>query len=313
MTRLRIAAVVPAYQRPHIVLEALDSIAAQTRPPDCLVVVDDGSDNETPNNIQAWLDRRKLPFEAKLVRQTNQGQATARNRGVSECPGCDVLAFLDDDDLWPVDYLQRVEQVMADHPNAVAASSDRLDIDLRSNDRQLRELNEIGMNTTERLLVHGPPGSCNTVFRAAAFDKVGGYDPNERIAEDYQLILRLSLLGPWRHIPGEAVTVRRGFSQATDFAPQSSRAYADRRYRLARVLDKFVHEDGGAAVVPERVWRRRVGRLWYSAARQLGADGRADEKMTCLRRALSCLPWHGRARAMLLLSRIFPTKAKLSA
>ena len=98
-----VAVVVPVFNRCRVVLEALDSIAAQTRPPTKLIVVDDGSTDDTVEHIERWLSSRQLPFESRLIRQSNAGPSAARNRGAAEADECDLLAFLDSDDLWPTD------------------------------------------------------------------------------------------------------------------------------------------------------------------------------------------------------------------
>src|SRR5262245_46867592 len=117
----RVAAIIPVFNRPRAVLEAMDSVLAQTHQPAKLIVVDDGSTDETPAVVEEWLRAKHPPFEARLVRQPNAGAAAARNRGVAEAQGCEVYAFLDSDDLWPADYVRRLSDAFAAHPEAVAS------------------------------------------------------------------------------------------------------------------------------------------------------------------------------------------------
>src|SRR5262245_27379958 len=122
----RVAAIIPVFNRPRAVLEAMDGVLAQTLRPAKLVVVDDGSTDETEPMCEEVVQAKHPPFEAKLVRQPNSGAAVARNRGVSEASGCEVYAFLDSDDVWPPDYLRRMSDAFTSNPDAVGACADRV-------------------------------------------------------------------------------------------------------------------------------------------------------------------------------------------
>jgi glycosyltransferase involved in cell wall biosynthesis len=90
---MRISVIVPAYQAAATLAETLRSIAGQTRPPDEVIVVDDGSTDGT-----ADVARAALP-SARVIVRGNGGSAAALNTGLSEAQG-DLLAMLDADDLW---------------------------------------------------------------------------------------------------------------------------------------------------------------------------------------------------------------------
>lgn len=97
----RVSAVIPTYNRGALVVRAVQSALAQTHPPDEIVVVDDGSSDDTSERLAPYLDR------VKLVRQANAGGAAARNRGVQEAR-CPWIAFLDSDDVWDPEHLHRM-------------------------------------------------------------------------------------------------------------------------------------------------------------------------------------------------------------
>ena len=301
---LAIAAVVPVFNRPHAVIEALESIAAQTAPPACLIVVDDGSTDDTADVVEHWMAGRQLPFATKLIRQANQGAAVARNRGAAEAAGCELLAYLDSDDLWPTDYLQRMEAIFSRYPDAVAASCDRVNLDLATDkvDPHSYANYERGdRNVTTIIFMDGPPGTPNTVFRATAFHELGGYDARWPTGQDYDLMLRLSLRGRWFHVPGASVTTRNHTELKTGGGePPLSLKYSDRVFRRAQLLHAFIHEHGGADAVPEKLWRARLGQLWFRAGRKLLELDRRPEARDCFRRAVEARPWHLPARWRLL-------------
>ncbi|MEW6582696.1 MAG: glycosyltransferase family 2 protein [Actinomycetota bacterium] len=99
----RISAVIPTYNRAALVVRAVRSVLAQTRPPDEVIVVDDGSTDDTAARLAGLGDDR-----VRVVSQTNAGAAAARNRGVAEATG-DWVAFLDSDDLWVPGHLEALD------------------------------------------------------------------------------------------------------------------------------------------------------------------------------------------------------------
>lgn len=105
-----ISVVIPAYNRAYIIKDSLQSVLDQTYTNIEVVVVDDGSSDETADVIDAIEDERVL----KCVRVTpNQGPSHARNAGVDAANG-DYIAFQDSDDFWKPDKLEKQYQLMID-------------------------------------------------------------------------------------------------------------------------------------------------------------------------------------------------------
>jgi glycosyltransferase involved in cell wall biosynthesis len=105
----RVSCVVPVFNGERFLAEALESILAQTYPPTELIVVDDGSTDGSPQIVQAYGER------VVLLQQSNRGPAAARNRGIRAARG-DLLAFLDADDLWRPEKLERQVAFLRAHP-----------------------------------------------------------------------------------------------------------------------------------------------------------------------------------------------------
>jgi succinoglycan biosynthesis protein ExoW len=107
MTALEIVVVIPFYQhRPGVLARALASIAAQERPPDWrlrVIVVSDESPSDPALDL-AQADVSQL--DLKLIRQSNAGPASARNRGLAEIGSADFVALLDSDDVWTPEHLR---------------------------------------------------------------------------------------------------------------------------------------------------------------------------------------------------------------
>src|SRR5664279_2509728 len=89
-----ISVVIPLYNKQTTICRALDGILAQDERPDEIIVVDDGSEDEGPELVEARYSR-----DVSLIRQTNQGVSAARNRGAWAATS-QYVAFLDADDYW---------------------------------------------------------------------------------------------------------------------------------------------------------------------------------------------------------------------
>jgi glycosyltransferase involved in cell wall biosynthesis len=104
-----ISVVVPAYNAAEYIAESLTAVLSQTRSPDEVIVVDDGSTDATPRELE------RFGFEIRVVRQENRGHPGAYNRGFAEARG-DYVARCDADDIWEPAKLERQIEALATHP-----------------------------------------------------------------------------------------------------------------------------------------------------------------------------------------------------
>jgi glycosyltransferase involved in cell wall biosynthesis len=105
----RVSVVIPLFNSQRYVGQAIESVLGQTCPPSQLIVVDDGSTDNSRSIVQRYLPR------VEYVWQPNSGVGAARNRGVSLCRG-ELLAFLDDDDRWLPNKLAQQLRALAEDP-----------------------------------------------------------------------------------------------------------------------------------------------------------------------------------------------------
>jgi glycosyltransferase involved in cell wall biosynthesis len=113
---MKVSTIIPAYRAAKTIGRAVDSLLSQVRPPDEIVVVDDGSPDNLPDALAAYGNR------VRLIRQPNGGAASARNRGIEAAEG-DLIAFLDADDYWEPTKLQRQLAVLEEHPEVGLVAS----------------------------------------------------------------------------------------------------------------------------------------------------------------------------------------------
>ena len=115
-----VAVIVPVYNRARTIMETLRSVARQSHPPAHLLIVDDGSTDDLTRHIARWRDSEKPVFPVTLTRKENAGAASARNFGLTLAGNIPLIAFLDSDDCWPVDFLERTTRILAARPDAIA-------------------------------------------------------------------------------------------------------------------------------------------------------------------------------------------------
>ena len=113
-----VTVVIPTYNRKGLLPRALTSVARQTRPPDEVIVVDDGSTDDTEGLV-----RREFP-DVRYLQQENRGVAAARNRGIREAKG-EWLAFLDSDDEWLPQKLTRQLDELREQPEFLLCPHER--------------------------------------------------------------------------------------------------------------------------------------------------------------------------------------------
>jgi glycosyltransferase involved in cell wall biosynthesis len=194
--------VVPTFNRAEQVGQAIDSILAQTYPHRELIVVDDGSQDDTPRLLAAYGER------IRAFRQENRGVSAARNLGLRAARGA-LIALLDSDDYWlpgklaaQVEYLQR-------HPELMLCQTEEIWI---RNGRRVNPKNRhrkyAGMifEKTLPLCLISPSA---VLLRRSLLDEVGLFDEGLPACEDYDLWLRIT----WKHPVGLIETpliVKRG-------------------------------------------------------------------------------------------------------
>jgi glycosyltransferase involved in cell wall biosynthesis len=180
-----VSIVIPCYNQGHFLCESIASCRAQTYPHCEVIVVDDGSTDDT-----AAVSER---FPATSYHyQRNQGLAAARNAGIRAAQGS-YVAFLDADDRLKPHAVETNLNLLLDQPALAMVSGDHCYIDRAGHVTQEWTRAPVETNHYRRLLEGNYIGCCSAVlFRRAVFDVVGGFDPRLAACEDYDLYLRIA-------------------------------------------------------------------------------------------------------------------------
>lgn len=203
-----VSVVIPAFNASRTLADTLGSVAAQTYRNLEVVIVDDGSTDQTRSIALDWVARDKRFSLVALA--GNQGPSLARREGTERSRGA-FIAFIDADDLWSRDHVERhVRALESDSAIGVGFSSCRyIDNDGyptgESSRRQSRRI------TAAEFLCANPATTCSTlVVRRNVFDQVGHFRSDMAYAEDQEWLFRVAL-SKWlvKGIEAQTVSYRR--------------------------------------------------------------------------------------------------------
>ena len=290
--RADVVVIVPVLNRDRIVIDALDSIAAQTLSPLQLIVIDDGSTDGTVDSVQSWIDVSSLDFPAQLIRQPNYGAASARNRGITASVDCRYFAFLDSDDMWPSDFLLRCTREMAVNDRAVAVTCDHEIVDMSNGGRRTVRVASIAENAAKWMFLNGAGIASASLFSAAAIRRIGCYDEGIPTGHDADLFFRVSLLGPWLYAPGETATKRIGVGNQSGEEENLSYQFPDKMQRNAQIYERLVEQAGGKHVLPQTLCAAVLARKWYRAGRESMRAGNPADARRCFVRSTFWRRWN---------------------
>lgn len=259
---MRCSVVVPAYNSSRWIERTVASALAQTLPDIEVIVVDDGSTDDTADRLSAFGDR------LTLIRQANAGVAAARNAGAARATGGHI-AFLDSDDVWSPDKLERQVALFDEDPDVVLVHCGVREID----ENDLPITGQVLRGTTgdvhrdlvlQRSAIRG--GGSGAVFARWAFDAVGGFDPRFSTSADWHLWLRITRLGPVAMVPEPLLDYRiHGSSMHMDVMAEARDMFLGLREAIAD--DPIAATVGNRALA--RFHRTMAGGFWNEKKRAL--------------------------------------------
>lgn len=298
-----IDAVIPAYNAARYIGRALASVRAQTLPARRIVVVDDGSSDETASIVT------RCGADIVLLEQTNRGPAAARNRGVSAC-GAELVAFLDADDEWLPETLEKLAAVFQRHPDATLVTGDMAAVDdashvtLRSWFARQGIAREVAgwcgepvPNAVAALLRKNFVSTSVVLVQRELLSSLGGFREDLRYGEDLELWARIAARHPIVCLP-DVLGLRRQHPRNTTKSMEPMLKDLARMSEIVRGWGgELLREQG---LDPDELVARARADLgyWYftagrprEARRALAASLRERRSSRALRYyLLSCLP-----------------------
>jgi len=216
----RISAIITAYNSEAFLKDAINSILCQTLQPAEIVLIDDGSTDDTYKIAQSYAN-----VGLQYFRQDNQGEGAARNRGIRETEG-EWIAFLDADDIWSEDKLQRQIEFVRSHPEIGMVGGNKLWWDVEKNTQLLVKYGQVPAKyITKELIVKNIVGDPSLMLiRRTLFEQAGLFRTDLRIGVDLEMWLRIAKYTSIGFIDASLVTYRWHKSNV-------SHRYMDRRIK----------------------------------------------------------------------------------
>lgn len=275
----RVVVVIPAYNAARFLPDAVNSVLRQTYSDFEIVIVDDGSTDDTLAIARAIADPR-----IRVMTQENLGLAAARNRGLWASQA-EYVAFLDSDDLLLPDKLALHVAALDAHPDIglVASGWEYIDADGESLGEERPWASTGVQPTLESILIHGLAAVHAVLVRRAWIENIRGFDPRFRMAEDMDFWFRLGAAGchmAW--VPAIVCQYRiHGLNMSRS---------VDKHYRAVRTALENLFE---RVDLPKGVRELRESTFAYVSLAQAGrlyAIAELEDARHCLQQALELDP-----------------------
>jgi glycosyltransferase involved in cell wall biosynthesis len=289
-----VSVIVPCYNGAAFLEEALRSALAQSYPEVEVVVVDDGSTDSS-----AEIARR---FPVRYIRQENRGLSEARNAGIRESKGT-YLVFLDADDRLKPRAIETGLDALALRPHCALTVGDHVFIAADSSyladsnkERQLHCHYEALLKSNFIEMI------ASVLFRRSIFDEVGGFDATLRVAEDYELYLRIARGWP---ICCHAAIVAEYRMHGTNTS-RDSELMLTTTLQVLKSQARYLDNDPGRLIAFHqgvRSWRKQYGRQLASELARSYSTLRMNPLLRKLTRLCSYYP---QGLLMIMLLRIHP-------
>ena len=223
---MNISVVIPTYNRYEFLKRALNSVYAQTYTPVEVIVIDDGSTDNTAN-IQ-----KDFPA-IKYIYQENSGVSSARNAGIKNST-YEWIAFLDSDDTWHENKLQEQVFFHRENPNILMSYTDEKWIRDAQEVKIPKKFHKFGGNIFNECLSHCIIAPSASLLHRSLFGEVGVFDESLEVCEDYDLWLRIATKYEIGLVDKKLITKYAGHEDQLSF-----KHWGMDRFRV-KSLEKFI-------------------------------------------------------------------------
>jgi len=230
MNEYSVSVIIPTYNRADMLVKAIESVRQQTLPATEIIVVDDGSTDNT-------LDIMRSQYSAiNTISATHTGVSSARNIGITEAKS-QWIAFLDSDDQWFENKLQRQVEQLQKTPGQVLCHSDEIWIRDGVRVNPMQKHKKRGGQIYPHCLPLCAISPSTVLIHRSIFDSVGLFDVNLPACEDYDLWLRICALHPTLYVDEKLVTRYAGQKDQL-----SNQQWGRDRFRI-KTLEKILQNN----------------------------------------------------------------------
>ena len=276
----KISVVIPSYNRAGCIEKAIDSVLEQTVDDIEIILVDDGSTDNTRELIQ-----NKYGDQVRYVYQENQGMAGARNTGIKNAQG-DYIAFLDSDDYWYSAKLERQMSLAEEHPEygLLASRCDKIQCSERTK-KLRRPLSYQGRRgksgwVLNDLFQANFIRTSTVIIRRDCFNRIGLFDEKLIRGEDIDFWLRMAAVYPIGFI-NESLTVYLDNPDGV-----STDSLVGRLYRLSVFEKDYLKKK-----IPKSLYNRRMAMNYNKIGRHYLQRGDREKGLVYLKKAQNLAPF----------------------
>jgi glycosyltransferase involved in cell wall biosynthesis len=186
----KVSVVIPTYNRADFICDAIDSVLSQTYKDYEIIVVDDGSTDNTREVLKKYGD------QIKYIYQENKRQGAARNNGIKHSTG-EYIALLDSDDMWLPHKLEKDVACIESDDRIGVVYSNAILLYYPSNRQKKTKIyvarGDVLIQAIKRVYIDfATCGVSPTLIRKECFDKVGLFNESRYIMEDYEMLVRIA-------------------------------------------------------------------------------------------------------------------------
>ena len=244
----QVSVIIPVYNRAKLVTRAIDSVLKQTRPPLEIIVVDDGSTDETPDVL------RQYGSKIKIIRQAHGGVSAARNRGIRSSRG-QWIALLDSDDEWLPKKLAMAEEFHHAHPEYLIFQSEEIWIRKGKRVNPKKKHRKYGGWIFKQSLPLCIVSPSAVIFHRSLLEQVGLFDESFPVCEDYDLWLRVAKKFP------VGLDERAGIIKYGGHEDQLSHQYWGMDYFRVLAMEKHIDDAHLASDLKEALLKEILSKL----------------------------------------------------
>lgn len=292
----KVSVTIPTYNRASLVEEAIRCVLDQTFDDLEIIVVDDGSTDNTRSVVEKYTEKG-----VKYCYKENGGCASARNFGLAQCSG-QYIAFLDSDDLWPEDFIEIMLNRLEENPQygCIYCSVVKMSPDGSQKNSYGPDTCKSGLITQE-LFKRSFIWLQTTLFRKDALDKFV-FDDSLRNGADTDAILRLSTRIKFLYEPQIKVAFREnhGVSPRKDISSLNC--------NRIRVLERFYYRLGGDKYISKHIATHKISHAYRGVAKNYYKQNYRTAAIELYKRAICYLPTDIRLCTGLLKAYLLNTK-----
>lgn len=191
----KVSVVIPLYNREKYIAETIESVLLQTFKDFEIIIIDDGSTDNSLKNLEPFKEK------VKLITQINSERAVSRNNGVKNSTG-EYIAFLDSDDIWLPNKLEKQIEILDKNKEIVLVycACNRIDENSKKTLTARRQRVGYSGNISEKLLIRNFIPSPTPILRRELFNQTEGFKSEYIPYEDWEFWIRFSHLGKFHFI-----------------------------------------------------------------------------------------------------------------